>query len=282
MPLRVLFVCEGNRVRSQLAEALLRFHGGGRFEAYSAGIRPGAEVLPETIAELSEAGVPADSLRPQHYSDYADQEFDWVITVCDRVLAEDPPLPKGKRIHWSVEDPADAQARGLTLPEAVRENRVELRSRIVRFIEAQGCVFCKIVAGEVTASFVYNDDLVSAFMDLRPVTEGHLLVIPREHYVTADEMPEEIAGRVSRVGGMLAKALAGSGVPFEGYNLWVANGEAAGQEVFHVHLHVLPRYRDDGFGLRFPDGYGAIAARESLDELAKAIRATMESDQAEA
>lgn len=278
MAIRVLFVCEGNRARSQMAEALLRFHGGGRFEVFSAGVRPGEEVLPEAIAELREMGVPADGLRPQHFSEYANEDFDWVITVCDRVKREDPPLPSGKRIHWSVEDPADGQARGLTLAQAIHENRLELLSRIVRFIEAQGCVFCKILSGEFTASFVYNDDLVSAFMDIRPVTEGHLLVIPREHYVMIDDVPEATAGRMTHVGGRLAKALAESGVPFEGYNLWVANGEAAGQEVFHVHLHVLPRYREDGFGLRFPEGYGSIVHRSELDALAEKVRSALKSN----
>lgn len=130
----MLFVCEGNRVRSQLAEALLRFHGGERFEAFSAGVRPGHEPLPATIQELQEIEVPCDGLRAKHYSEFAGQEFDRVITVCDRVQREEPPLPSGKRLHWSIEDPADGQARGLTLKEAVRENRIELEVRIEAFI----------------------------------------------------------------------------------------------------------------------------------------------------
>lgn len=134
MPFRVLFICEGNRVRSQLAEALLRFHGGGRFQAFSAGIRPGDEVHPQTLAELRQISVPTDGLRPKHYSEFAEEEFDWVITVCDRVQREDPPLPKGTRIHWSVEDPADALARGLSPAEAVHENRLDLSERIEEFV----------------------------------------------------------------------------------------------------------------------------------------------------
>jgi histidine triad (HIT) family protein len=62
----------------------------------------------------------------------------------------------------------------------------------------------------------------------------------------------------------------------EGYNLWVANGEAAGQEVFHVHLHVLPRFKGDGFGLRFPANYGRRPEREALDALAERVRAALE------
>jgi histidine triad (HIT) family protein len=193
--------------------------------------------------------------------------------LCDRVRAEDPPLPLAKtRLDWAIEDPADGQARGLTIHEALRENRRDLRAQIVRLMEADGCVFCKIIGGEMEGSFVYRDELVDAFMDIRPVTEGHVLVIPREHLVTADEVPEAAAGRMMVVAGRIAKALEASGVPFEGYNLWVANREAAGQEVFHVHLHVLPRYAGDGFGLRFPPGYGARPPREELEALAGKVR----------
>lgn len=270
---RVLFVCEGNRVRSQMGEALLRFHGGDRFEVYSAGVRPG-DFLPDfTQRALAESAYPHEGLAPKHYSTFADEEFDYLIVVCDTVRREDPPLPRAKhRLDWTIEDPRDAQDRGLTIDEALRENKRDLRRHIVRFLEEQGCIFCMILAGEADATFLYNDDLVSAFMDIRPVTEGHALVIPREHHVTMDEVPEPVASRMMQVGGRIAKAIEASGVPFEGYNLWVANGEAAGQEVFHVHLHVLPRYQGDGFGLRFPPGYGARPPRETLEAIADRVR----------
>jgi histidine triad (HIT) family protein len=271
---RVLFVCEGNRARSQMAEAMLRHHAGDRFETFSAGIRPGEEIPDFTIQALREAFYPAEGLSPpKHVNTFAEDEFDYVIVLCDRVRAEDPPLPLARtRLDWAIEDPADGQARGLTIHEALRENRRDLRNQIVRLIDADGCIFCKIVGGEAEASFIYRDELVDAFLDIRPVTEGHVLVIPRDHYVMADEVPEDVAGRMMAVAGRIAKALEASGVEFEGYNLWVANGEAAGQEVFHVHLHVLPRYPGDGFGLRFPPGYGARPPREELEALAGKIR----------
>lgn len=271
--IRVLFVCEGNRVRSQMAEAMLRHHGGDRFQAFSGGIRPG-DVLPDFTANaLRESFYPAEGLVPKHVDTFADEEFDYLIVLCDTVRAEDPPLPRAKkRLDWPIEDPRDAQDRGLSIEEALRENKAGLRNRIVRFMEAEGCIFCQIVAGEAEASFLYRDELVDAFIDIRPILEGHALVIPRGHYVTMDEVPEPVAGRMTFVAGRIAKALEASGVAFEGYNLWVANGEQAGQEVFHVHLHVLPRYRDDGFGLKFPAGWGKRPPREEMESLAKVIR----------
>lgn len=270
---RVLFVCEGNRVRSQMAEAMLRHHAGDRFEAFSGGIRPGDVVPDFTIAALRESFYPAHGLNPKHVDTFGDEEFDYLVVLCDTVRAEDPPLPRAnKRLDWPIEDPRDAQNRGLTIHEALRENKRDLRQHIVRFMEAEGCVFCAIVAGEAEASFIYRDELVDAFIDIRPVTEGHSLVIPREHYITMDEVPEDMAGRMTAVAGRIAKAIEASDVPFEGYNLFVANGEEAGQEVFHVHMHVIPRYKNDGFGFRFPPGWGERPPRGELETLAANIR----------
>jgi len=267
---RVLFVCEGNRARSQIAEAMLRHHGAGRFEVYSAGIRPGDEVPGFTIRALDEAFYPSGGLRSKHFNEFVEQEFDFLIVLCDKVRAEAPDLPRARaRLDWPIEDPGDMQKR-MPLAEALRQNRAELRSRIVRFLEEQGCIFCQILAGDAEASFLHRDPDVAAFLDIRPVTEGHALVIPTAHHVTMDEVPEPIAGKMLAVGSRIAKALPGA-VRMEGYNLWVANGEVAGQEVFHVHLHVLPRYRGDGFGLRFPPAYGKLADRTNLDALAKQI-----------
>jgi histidine triad (HIT) family protein len=272
---RVLFVCEGNRARSQLAEAMLRHHGAGRFEVFSAGIRPGDEVPPFTIDALDEAHYPSSGLRSKHFNEFADEEFDFLIVLCDTVRAEAPDLPRARtRLDWPIADPGHRPT-GMSINEALRANRHELRSRIVRFMEAQGCIFCAILRGDADASFIHRDADIAAFMDIRPVTEGHLLVIPTEHYVTIDEVPENIAGRMTAVGVRAAKALQQSGVPMEGYNFFIANGDAAGQEVFHVHLHVIPRYPRDGFGFRFPPGYGQIADRARLDEMAERLKANL-------
>lgn len=138
---------------------------------------------------------------------------------------------------------------------------------------ASDCVFCGILAGALPASVVHRDERCTAFLDLRPINPGHLLVIPNSHAAYLGELDADDAAHLMRVGQALAAALRRSGQRCEGVNLFLADGVAAGQEVFHVHLHVVPRYAGDGFGLRFPPGYGAPAPRRALDEAAAGIRA---------
>ena len=139
-----------------------------------------------------------------------------------------------------------------------------------------GCAFCDIVNGKAPSSVVYSDDVVMAFMDIRPVNAGHLLVVPRGHARHLADMPLDTGARLFRVGMRLAAAVRRSGVPCEGVDLFLADGEAAGQEVFHVHLHVIPRFWGDGFGFRFGPGYGKLPGRAELDDVATGIRAAIE------
>ena len=132
------------------------------------------------------------------------------------------------------------------------------------------CVFCEIVAGRRPASFVYTDDDVVAFLDIRPLTPGHLLVIPRAHAAGLAELDEGLGARVFTVAQRLAAGLRRSGF-CAGSNLFLADGVLAGQEVFHVHLHVIPRTQRDGFGLRAKRR--AQPDRDELDATAGLIRA---------
>jgi histidine triad (HIT) family protein len=138
------------------------------------------------------------------------------------------------------------------------------------------CVFCRIFAGDLPASFVYRDDRCAAFMDIRPVNLGHLLVIPVRHAAYLADIDSSEAADVMKVGQAAAAALRASGVRCEGVNLFLADGEAAMQEVFHVHLHVIPRFRGDGFGLKFsPEYYTRHPQRSDLDALAASIGRSM-------
>ena len=138
------------------------------------------------------------------------------------------------------------------------------------------CVFCRILAGELPASFVYRDDRCAAFMDIRPVNHGHLLVIPVRHAAYLADIDASEAADIMKVGQEAAAALRASGVRCEGVNLFLADGEAAMQEVFHVHLHVIPRFRGDGFGLKFnPEYYTRRPERATLDETAATVAALM-------
>ncbi|MEX2645812.1 MAG: HIT family protein [Gaiellaceae bacterium] len=133
------------------------------------------------------------------------------------------------------------------------------------------CLFCELVAGREEASVVYDDDRVFALMDIRPVTPGHLMVVPKRHAASLAELEDEDSDALLRVARRAAAALRASSLRCEGVNLFLADGEAAGQEVFHVHLHVLPRFEGDGFGLRFPPDY-SVRARAELEDAAAKIR----------
>ena len=109
------------------------------------------------------------------------------------------------------------------------------------------CLLCEIAAGRAQASAAYEDEHVIAIMDLYPVTSGHLFVFPRAHVHPLDALDEDLGAHLFRVAHRLARAMYRSGLPCEGVNLFLADGEAAFQEVFHVHLHVFPRTLGDGF-----------------------------------
>ena len=139
-------------------------------------------------------------------------------------------------------------------------------------MSATTCVFCDIVRGAAPASIVYADDLIVAFMDIQPINPGHLLIVPRVHAARLSEMDGGTGGHIFQVAQRLAAALRQSGVLCEGLNLFLADGEAAGQEVFHLHLHLIPRFRGDGFGFRFGPEYARRPERDALDEVAASIR----------
>lgn len=128
-----------------------------------------------------------------------------------------------------------------------------------------------MVAGDAPASLVYGDDEVVAFLDLYPVHPGHTLVVPKRHVPDLASCPPELAGKLMEVSAKLAPAVV-KATSAQGFNVWTANGRAAGQEIFHLHLHILPRHEGDSFGLRFPKGYPREASRRDLDLMAARIR----------
>ena len=134
------------------------------------------------------------------------------------------------------------------------------------------CIFCDIVRGTSPASWVYQDDTVVAFMDIQPITQGHMLVVPREHAVLMTDINETAAMRTFRVARKLA-AVARHTLGASGINIIVMDGEAAYQDVPHFHVHVIPRYPRDGFGLTFPDSYEQKPPRAQLDAIAAALHA---------
>ena len=136
------------------------------------------------------------------------------------------------------------------------------------------CVFCEIVAGSSPASVFYEDDLVLGLLTIGPVTEGHAMVIPKHHAAYLADLDEPTGRHLWTVTQRTVAALRDSGLRCEGVNLFLADGEAAFQEVFHVHMHVFPRYRGDPFKL--VADWDIKPPRIELDRVAAEIRAAYE------
>lgn len=120
---------------------------------------------------------------------------------------------------------------------------------------------------------VYTDERIVAFMDIRPAAAGHLLVVPRQHAVGLPDLDPEDGAQMFRVAQRLAAAIRRTDLPCEGINFFLADGQVAGQEVFHAHLHVLPRNPDDGFRVRMDWDF---PPRAELDNNADRIRTALD------
>ncbi len=138
----------------------------------------------------------------------------------------------------------------------------------------EGCIFCAIVAREAKASIVFEDETVVAFMDLNPVTPGHLLVVPRRHAAGLEDLDGATSAHVWSVGHKMARALRRSTMRCEGINVFLCDGEVAFQTVFHFHLHVIPRHAEDGWTI-IPDP--PERERSLLDSDAQAVKEALAS-----
>ncbi|MGL6279810.1 MAG: HIT family protein [Gaiella sp.] len=135
-----------------------------------------------------------------------------------------------------------------------------------------GCIFCGILAGSVPASVVLEDEEAVAFLDISPITPGHTLVVPRSHTASLAELTPEAGAAVFRAAMRIAAALRRTSLQVEGVNLLLSDGAAAGQEVPHVHLHVVPRFPGDGLQIRTAS---REPTRSELEANAAAIRAAL-------
>lgn len=132
---------------------------------------------------------------------------------------------------------------------------------------------CKIIEGKSPASIIYEDDQVVAFVDLFPIHEVHLLIVPRYHAPSMKDVDDGTLQHMMVVAGKMNAALRRSKYPCEGVNLFMADGEAAHQEIFHFHLHVYPRFKGDGFGFRYDKSRHFIErSRAKMDEIALELK----------
>lgn len=135
----------------------------------------------------------------------------------------------------------------------------------------RNCIFCKIAAGEIPAAVVFQNDTIVAFLDIGPLAEGHLLVIPRSHHEGLTDLPGTTAAALAAEIPRLGKALLVV-TEAEGFNLLVNQGRAAGQEVPHVHFHLIPRRKQDGLGYRWcPGSYRDDRAQQLKDAYRAAL-----------
>lgn len=142
-----------------------------------------------------------------------------------------------------------------------------------------GCLFCRIIRGELPASVVHEDEACVAFLDIHPVRPGHALVVPRRHAVLVHELTPAERAALMEAAARIGVAQGAAGLPREGGTLVVNDGAAAGQHVPHAHLHVIPRARGDLATVarqylgRVFGRFGRPADRAALDALAARIRA---------
>ncbi|MBI3573605.1 HIT family protein [Candidatus Kaiserbacteria bacterium] len=132
------------------------------------------------------------------------------------------------------------------------------------------CIFCKIAKGEIPSTKVYEDDRTLAFLDIRPVNPGHTLIIPKAHYRNILDIPEEAFLDVARTIKKVAPAVkAGSGA--EGVNVSSSHEPSAGQEVFHLHFHIIPRFGGDGLKHWPKSSYAEGEATAAAEKIKKAL-----------
>jgi histidine triad (HIT) family protein len=118
-------------------------------------------------------------------------------------------------------------------------------------MSADDCLFCNMVAGQIPVAKIYEDDVILAFLDIGPISDGHTLVIPKQHFEKLHDCPSELLGQVGsrlcKIAGAVAAAMNS-----DGYNLLCNNGRAAGQLIEHLHFHIIPRNTGDGLFSRWP------------------------------
>jgi diadenosine tetraphosphate (Ap4A) HIT family hydrolase len=135
------------------------------------------------------------------------------------------------------------------------------------------CIFCDIIAGKAEASIVYEDELVVAFMDLYPINPGHVLVVPRVHYEHLSDIPEDTGAALFRATQRIERAIWKLEPRCLGTNLLQSNGKDAGQEIFHAHMHIIPRFANDSFRFKFN---AQKPGRTALNEKALEIKSLLD------
>jgi len=142
-------------------------------------------------------------------------------------------------------------------------------------MSASPCSFCDLIRGAAEVSVCYEDPVALAFMDIQPVNTGHVLIVPREHYETLHDVPHDLAMHLFEVAMQLAPVIR-TVADAQDMNIVVNSGAQAGQNVFHYHVHVIPRVAHDGFDVPLPFERSAMPGRTLLDATAARIVAALQ------
>lgn len=131
---------------------------------------------------------------------------------------------------------------------------------------AENCIFCKIANGEIPAATLYEDEDFRVILDLNPASLGHALILPKAHAANLFELPDETAAKALVLAKRISEKLK-NGLNADGLNVIQNNGEAAGQTVFHFHMHLIPRYEDDTVNVKWKPGTLTDADRDKILKL---------------
>jgi len=130
------------------------------------------------------------------------------------------------------------------------------------------CIFCKIAAGKIPSATIYEDSHFRVFLDINPATKGHCLIVPKEHFENIYDLDADTAGKAFVLATLISRALK-KVLGCDGLNVVQNNGPAAGQSVFHFHMHLIPRYRDDGLSLLVEQEPGNMEEIQQIRQLLK-------------
>lgn len=125
------------------------------------------------------------------------------------------------------------------------------------------CIFCKIANGEIPSATLYEDENFRVILDLGPATKGHALILPKAHFANIYEMPEELLGKAIVLAKKMISGMTDA-LKCDGFNIVQNNGEAAGQTVFHFHMHLIPRYKNDHAGITWTPGTLTDEVKEEI------------------
>lgn len=148
----------------------------------------------------------------------------------------------------------------------------EIRKRIE--LMKQNCIFCKIINKEIDSKIIFEDDVCMAILDINPSTTGHLLLMPKEHYMMMPMVPDEVLGHLSVISKYLSDLLVQT-FNAKDVSIYIANGAAAGQQSQHFMMHVIPRYENDGINLNLE---GEKLSSSELEDLANKLKSKLSSN----